>query len=81
MTTVIAGWTRRARAVESGGHGEAGFAEAARVSPRIPHAGWRLTRVTVALVMTLALVVAGLEMIEPLFMRFIIDRVLLERGA
>jgi ATP-binding cassette subfamily B protein/subfamily B ATP-binding cassette protein MsbA len=34
-------------------------------------------RATVALVMVLALVVAGLEMIEPLFMRYIIDRVLL----
>jgi ATP-binding cassette subfamily B protein len=33
---------------------------------------------TVALVMTLALAVAGLEMIEPLFMRFIVDRVLLD---
>ena len=34
-------------------------------------------KVTVAVVMLLALVIAGLEMIEPLFMRFIIDRVLL----
>src|SRR5436190_1530896 len=35
-------------------------------------------KTTVALVMTLALAVAGLEMIEPLFMRFIVDRVLLD---
>ena len=34
-------------------------------------------KVTVAIVMLLALVLAGLEMIEPLFMRFIVDRVLL----
>ena len=34
-------------------------------------------KVTVAVVMLLALVLAGLEMIEPLFMRFIVDRVLL----
>src|SRR5215213_1606442 len=33
----------------------------------------------VAVVMTLALAVAGLEMIEPLFMRFIVDRVLLDQ--
>ena len=35
-------------------------------------------KATVAVVMTLALAVAGLEMIEPLFMRFIVDRVLLD---
>ena len=35
-------------------------------------------KVMVAVVMLLALVIAGLEMIEPLFMRFIIDRVLLD---
>jgi ATP-binding cassette, subfamily B, bacterial len=35
-------------------------------------------KVAVAVVMLLALVIAGLEMIEPLFMRFIIDRVLLD---
>src|SRR5262245_45011741 len=34
-------------------------------------------RFAVAAVFALALVVAGLEMIEPLFMRYIIDRVLL----
>lgn len=34
----------------------------------------------VASVFTLALIVAGLQMIEPLFMRFIIDRVLLDTG-
>jgi ATP-binding cassette subfamily B protein len=34
-------------------------------------------KLTVGVVMALALAVAGLEMIEPLFMRFIIDRVLL----
>src|SRR5262249_3422768 len=34
-------------------------------------------RYTVAALVLFALVVAGLEMIEPLFMRFIIDRVLL----
>ena len=34
-------------------------------------------KVAVAVVMLLALVLAGLEMIEPLFMRFIVDRVLL----
>ena len=34
-------------------------------------------RYAVAVVFLLALVRAGLEMIEPLFMRFIIDRVLL----
>jgi ATP-binding cassette subfamily B protein/subfamily B ATP-binding cassette protein MsbA len=34
-------------------------------------------KATVTVVMLLALVIAGLEMIEPLFMRFIIDRVLL----
>ena len=38
-------------------------------------------RFAIGLVFVLALVRAGLEMIEPLFMRFIIDRVLLERGA
>jgi ATP-binding cassette subfamily B protein/subfamily B ATP-binding cassette protein MsbA len=37
----------------------------------VPHRG------TVAVVLVLALIVAGLEMIEPLFMRYIIDRVLL----
>jgi ATP-binding cassette subfamily B protein/subfamily B ATP-binding cassette protein MsbA len=36
-------------------------------------------KATVAIVMTLALAVAGLEMIEPLFMRFIVDRVLLDQ--
>jgi ATP-binding cassette subfamily B protein len=41
--------------------------------------GWlRPHRVAVGLVATLALMVAGLQMIEPLFMRFIIDRVLLD---
>jgi ATP-binding cassette subfamily B protein/subfamily B ATP-binding cassette protein MsbA len=35
-------------------------------------------RLGVAVVMLLALMIAGLEMIEPLFMRFIIDRVLLD---
>lgn len=35
-------------------------------------------RAAVGLVFTLALVAAGLQMIEPLFMRFIIDRVLLD---
>ena len=39
-----------------------------------PHR-WR-----VASVFTLALIVAGLQMIEPLFMRYIIDRVLLNTG-
>src|SRR5438876_3901592 len=39
-----------------------------------PH---RRALITVAL---LALIVAGLQMIEPLFMRFIIDRVLLRKG-
>ena len=34
-----------------------------------------------ASVFVLALLVAGLQMIEPLFMRFIIDRVLLNTGA
>ena len=37
-------------------------------------------KATVAIVMTLALAVAGLEMIEPLFMRFIVDRVLLDQS-
>ncbi|MGH7617607.1 MAG: ABC transporter transmembrane domain-containing protein, partial [Gemmatimonadaceae bacterium] len=37
-------------------------------------------RYAVAGVFTLALAVAGLQMIEPLFMRFIIDHVLLTRG-
>jgi ATP-binding cassette subfamily B protein/subfamily B ATP-binding cassette protein MsbA len=37
-------------------------------------------RPTVALVLVLALIVAGLEMIEPLFMRFIVDRVLLDES-
>jgi ATP-binding cassette subfamily B protein/subfamily B ATP-binding cassette protein MsbA len=37
-------------------------------------------RYAVAGVFTLALAVAGLQMIEPLFMRFIIDHVLLNRG-
>ena len=32
----------------------------------------------VAAIFLLALVAAGLEMIEPLFMRFIVDRVLLD---
>jgi ATP-binding cassette subfamily B protein/subfamily B ATP-binding cassette protein MsbA len=40
-----------------------------------PHRG------SVGAVFALALVVAGLEMIEPLFMRFMIDRVLLDTGA
>src|SRR5690349_5037195 len=39
-----------------------------------PHRG------AVGLVFFLALVTAGLEMIEPLFMRFIVDDVLLARG-
>ncbi len=38
-------------------------------------------RYAVGGVFLLALMAAGLEMIEPLFMRFIIDRVLLERRA
>jgi ATP-binding cassette subfamily B protein/subfamily B ATP-binding cassette protein MsbA len=38
-------------------------------------------RAGVAVVFLLALAVAGLEMIEPLFMRFIIDRVLLDAQA
>jgi ATP-binding cassette, subfamily B, bacterial len=37
-------------------------------------------RRTVIIVSTLALMVAGLEMIEPLFMRYIIDKVLLNQG-
>lgn len=37
-------------------------------------------RFTVASVFLLALLVAGLQMVEPLFMRFIIDRVLLRTG-
>ena len=37
-------------------------------------------RRTVAIVFTLALVSAGLEMIEPLFLRFIVDKVLLNRA-
>src|SRR5579862_7766712 len=40
--------------------------------------GWlRPYRYTIAAVFLCALVAAGLEMIQPLFMRFIIDRVLL----
>src|SRR5512138_3484414 len=38
-------------------------------------------RYSIAGIFALALVVAGLEMIEPLFMRFITDRVLLDAGA
>ncbi len=38
-------------------------------------------RYAVGAVFVLALLVAGLEMIEPLFMRFIIDRVLLNTDA
>ncbi len=37
-------------------------------------------RSAVAIVFTLALVAAGLQMVEPLFMRFIVDRVLLNRA-
>src|SRR5262245_47551731 len=37
-------------------------------------------RHAVAAIVLFALVVAGLEMIEPLFMRFIVDRVLLDAG-
>jgi len=37
-------------------------------------------RTAIGAVFVLALVVAGLEMVEPLFMRFIIDRVLLDRA-
>src|SRR5207244_3802748 len=37
-------------------------------------------RYAVGAVFLLALVVAGMEMIEPLFMRFIVDRVLLNTG-
>jgi ATP-binding cassette, subfamily B, bacterial len=40
----------------------------------------RPQRYALAVVMGMAAVVAGLEMIEPLFMRFIIDRVLLAEG-
>jgi ATP-binding cassette, subfamily B, bacterial len=36
-------------------------------------------RTAVAIVFTLALISAGLQMVEPLFMRFIVDRVLLNR--
>src|SRR5687768_8210879 len=36
-------------------------------------------RLGIGVVLFLALLVAGLEMIEPLFMRFIIDRVLLNQ--
>jgi ATP-binding cassette subfamily B protein len=43
--------------------------------------GWlRPHRYALSAVFLLALVMAGLEMIEPLFMRFIIDRVLLNAG-
>jgi ATP-binding cassette subfamily B protein len=43
--------------------------------------GWlRPHRYALAAVFLLALVMAGLEMIEPLFMRFIIDRILLNTG-
>ena len=38
-------------------------------------------RYAVALVFLLALVTAGLQMVEPLFMRFIVDRVLLNTRA
>ena len=38
-------------------------------------------KASVALVFTLALVIGGLDMIEPLFMRYIIDNVLLATGA
>jgi TRAP-type uncharacterized transport system fused permease subunit len=41
--------------------------------------GWMLP--IVAGVFLLALVTAGLQMIEPLFMRFIIDRVILDAGS
>ena len=37
-------------------------------------------RMAVVIVFVLALVTSGLEMVEPLFMRFIIDRVLLNTG-
>jgi ATP-binding cassette, subfamily B, bacterial len=37
-------------------------------------------RVTIGVVLLLALVRAGLEMVEPLFMRYIVDRVLLDRA-
>jgi ATP-binding cassette subfamily B protein len=37
-------------------------------------------RYSVGLLFTLALLLAGLQMVEPLFMRFIVDRVLLVRG-
>ena len=37
-------------------------------------------RSAVAIVFTLALIAAGLQMVEPLFMRFIVDRVLLNRA-
>ncbi len=36
-------------------------------------------RATLALVFTLALIVAGLQMVEPLFMRYIVDQVLLNQ--
>src|SRR3954470_10624803 len=37
-------------------------------------------RSAIALVLVLAFVAAGLQMLEPLFMRFIVDRVLLDSG-
>src|SRR5207237_3998921 len=39
-----------------------------------PHRG------AIAVVLVLAFVAAGLQLVEPLFMRFIVDRVLLESG-
>ena len=54
------------------------FPEGKRRKFMATYAAWlRPHKAHVALVFALALVTAGLEMVEPLFMRFIVDRVLL----
>ena len=45
------------------------------------YAGWLKPHAfAVSVLFAFALVVAGLQMVEPLFMRFIVDRVLLPKG-
>src|SRR6059036_1931850 len=76
----------------SAGDGRAGDEKEARPEKKRPDRGkrreylrqylrWlRPHRYALAAVFLLALLVAGFEMIEPLFMRFIIDRVLLNKA-
>ena len=63
------------------GEGKEAPSQAARVPARIPALAVAAPLSRSAIVFVLALTGAGLQMVEPLFMRFIVDRVLLNRRA